>query len=345
MASVSTPPPTEAATQHLYQLATGYIVSSALYPVLKLKVADHMASGPCTSAALAQATGANRDALYRVMRMLASVGVFDETEPHLFALTPVGTLLRSDVPGSVHDLALWLCDPFHFQTYGELLHSLTTGKPSADKVVGMPVFEYLPRDPELSERFNNAMTGFSAAVIPGVLKAYDFSGIHVMCDVAGGHGEILVSILRQYPKMRGVLFDLEHVITGAIPRIQSMGLAKRCQTASGDFFKAVPAGADAYIMKHIIHDWDDDRAAAILTNIREALQGKPNGRLLLIEAVIQPGNQPDLMKLIDIEMLLIPGGRERSADEFAALFSRAGFELTRIVPTESPLAVVEARVR
>jgi O-methyltransferase domain/Dimerisation domain len=334
-----------AAMQQAFQLITGYMASAALHPILKLGVPDLLAKGPRPVAELAQATGAHEDTLYRVLRTLASVGLFDEVAPHRFGLTAAGEFLRSDVPGSVRDLGVFICDPFHFRMYAELMHSLMTGKSAAEKFLGMPMFEYLPRDPELSESFNRAMTGFSAAVIPAVLKTYDFSGIDVLVDVAGGHGEVLGSILRQYPKMRGVLADLDHVIAGAVPHLEQMGVKGRCETVAIDFFKSVPAGGDAYIMKHIIHDWDDERAAVLLGNIRRQLQGKPNGRLLLIEAVIQPGNQPDIMKLIDMEMLAAPGGRERTADEFKALFARSGFELTRVVPNESPLALIEARPR
>ena len=169
--------------------------------------------------------------------------------------------------------------------------------------------------------------------------------IRVLVDVAGGHGRVLTSILQRYPAMRGVLFDQEHVIAGSGPLIADSGVADRCTAVSGDFFSAVPAGGDAYIMKHIIHDWDDDRSLTILRNIHRVLAGVSNGRVLLLESVVQPGNVPDFGKLIDMEMLLIPGGRERTADEFAALFARAGFEMTRIVPTASPLSVIEAVAR
>jgi len=334
-----------AAMQLVLQVVTGYMASAVLHPILKLGVPDLLAKGPRTVAELAQATGAHEDTLYRVMRTLSGVGLFEEAAPHRFALTAAGAFLRSDVPGSVRDLAVFICDPFHFRMYAEMMHSVMTGKSAAEKFLGMPMFEYLPRDPELSESFNRAMTGFSAAVIPAVLKTFDFSGIDVLVDVAGGHGEVLGSILKQHPQMRGVLFDLDHVIAGAVPHLQQMGVKARCDAVAGNFFTSVPAGGDAYIMKHIIHDWDDDRASALLGNIRRALDGKPNGRVLLIEAVIQPGNEPDVMKMIDMEMLAAPGGRERTVDEFKALFARSGFELTRIVPNESPLALIEARVR
>jgi hypothetical protein len=205
----------------------------------------------------------------------------------------------------------------------------------------MPVFEYLSREHELSEIFNNAMTNFSAAIAPAVVKAYDFSGIRTLVDIAGGHGETLVSILKQYPAMQGILFDLDHVIAGAVPRLEALGLKDRVRTVSGDFFKEVPKG-DAYVMQHIIHDWDDERATVILKNIHRALSGTPNGRVIVLDAVLQPGNEPDLGKLIDLEMLMMPGGRERSAEEFKALFAGAGFEVTRIIPTESPVGIVEA---
>jgi hypothetical protein len=337
------PPQTDPA-QIVFQVATGHIVSAALQTAVKLRIADHLAHGPRPVAELAATTAVKEDPLYRVLRALASVGVFEEVESRTFALTPVSELLRSGRPG-LYDMALWISSPFHFRVYANALHSVRTGEPAADTTVGMPVFEYFTRDHELSEIFNNAMTAFSAAVIPAALETYDFSGIEVLVDVAGGHGAVLTSILQKYPNMRGILMDVDHVIAGARPKIEAMGLRGRCEAVVGDFFKAVPEGGDAYIMKHIIHDWDDERASVILKNIHKALKGNPAGKVILLEAVIQPGNAPDLGKLIDIEMLLMPGGRERTADEFAALLEKSGYEMTRIVPTQSPLCVIEARPR
>lgn len=319
------------------------MVSAALGVAMRLGIADQLSAGPQPAADLARATGANEEALYRILRALAMVGLFTEPSPRTFALTPAGSLLQTGVPGSLRDMILWLCDEFHFRVYAEIDHSVRTGETLEAKVLGMPVFEYVQRHPELSARFNNAMTNFSAGVAPAALQVYDFSGIDVLVDVAGGHGMILASILRKYPQMRGILFDLDHVIAGAT-MLDTMGVRDRCQTVAGDFFKEVPAGGDAYIMKHIIHDWDDQRASAILKNVRVALEGQPHGRLILLEAVIKPGNEPDLAKLIDLEMLLLPGGKERTADDFSALFARSGFELTRIVPTQSPLCVIEGRI-
>jgi hypothetical protein len=331
----------EQAAQLIFQLGTGYIASSALYVVARLNIADKLAKGPRTAAALAADAGVREDGLFRVLRALASLGVFVETEPRTFALTPAAELLRTDRPGSIHPMALWIADPFHLRVYAELMHSIETGDPAADKVVGKPVFEHLAEDRELSAAFNNAMTSFSGAVAPAAVKAYDFSGITTLVDVAGGHGEVLMTVLRANPQMRGVLFDIEHVIAGAKLRIAAAGLSQRIETATGDFFENVPAG-DGYIMKHIIHDWDDERAATILKNIRRSITGT-GGRLILLETVLQPGNQPDLGKLIDLEMMVMPGGRERSAEEFRALLAKGGFTLSKIVPTESPLALIEAR--
>ena len=337
-------PPEVQAVQQLFQIATGYMASSALQTALKLQIPDRVAAGKRSVAELAQDAGVDEDALYRVLRALASLGVFDEQEPRTFDLTLIGRMLQKGQAG-FYDMGLWITSPFHFRVYAEMLHAVTTGMPAAEKVTGMPVFEYFakPENKALSEIFNNAMTGFSADVAPAALDAYDFSGIDVLVDVAGGHGKVLTSILARYPGMRGVLFDLPHVIAGAAPIIEAAGVKDRCSTASGDFFKEVPEGS-AYIMKHIIHDWDDERARTILRNIRAKLQGKPNGKLLLLEAVLKPGNDPDLGKLIDLEMLMMPGGRERSESEFRTLLASAGFELTRVVPTRSPLSVIEARV-
>lgn len=336
-------PPSQAAAQLLMQIGTGHFVAGALQVVVRLGIPARIADGALTAGELATATGVQEEALYRVLRALASVGLFEETAPRRFKLTEAGQALRPDVPGNMHDMALWVTSPFHFRVYAEMMHSVRTGQPAAEKVIGMPVFEYFPRDPELSEIFNNAMTTFSNQVIPAALEAYDFSGIDLLVDVAGGHGAVLGAILQKYPKMRGVLLDLEHVIAGAGQRIAAADLSDRIQTEVGNFFTKVTPGADAYIMKHIIHDWDDDRALRILENIRRAM-GAKRGRVILLESVIPPGNTPDLGKIIDLEMLMMPGGKERTAEEFEKLFARAGFELTKVVPTRSPLSVIEARL-
>ena len=332
--------PTPEAIQHVFQLMTGHIVASCVNIAARLGIADRLATGPHTAADLARECGVNEDALYRVLRALAALGVFQEASPRTFALNPEGAALMD---GPVRWMALWIAGEFNFRVYANAMHSVQTGESAVPKTTGFGAFESFARDAELSKIFNDAMTGFSATVIPAVLEAYDFSGIRTLVDVAGGHGGVLTAILQKYPSMQGIVFDLDHVVEGAQPRIASLGLSSRCTTACGDFFRAVPSGGDAYIMKHIIHDWDDEKAAAILRNIRAVLP--ESGRVILLEAVVQPGSAQDFAKIIDIEMLVMPAGRERTAEEFRALFEKAGFELTRIVPTKSPLSVIEARPR
>jgi hypothetical protein len=344
MSSVESPslPPEAAAAQLVFQLATGHILASAIRSVLIFGIPDRLAGGPRPVSDLAREAGASEDGLYRVMRALASVGVFEETAPRTFGLTLASRMLTSG-PGTLHGLARWICDGAPMRAHAEMEYSVRTGKPAAEKVFGMPVFEYFAAHPDVSEIFNNGMTSFSAAVIPAVLEAYDFRGIRTLADIAGGHGRVLMSVLEKYPDMRGILVDLPHVIEGAKPQIAAARLAGRCEAVAGDFFTEVPA-ADAYIMKHIIHDWDDERCGVILGNIRRRLQGEKDGRVILLETVIPAGPAPDLGKVVDLEMLVMAGGRERTADEFTALFARNGFALTRIVPTASALSVIEARV-
>jgi len=323
--------------QQLLQLAFGYSISISINVVARLKIADLLKDGARPVRELAVATGVQEDALYRMMRALASFGVFVETGPRTFALTPMAEPLRAGNP--LHDLIVWICDPFHFRIYADTMHSVETGRPCADRVLGKPLFDYFPSDREESEVFNAAMISMTAMVIPAVLEAYDFSLIGTIVDVAGGHGSVLTAILEKHPQMRGVLFDLEHVVAGAKPRLERLKLTDRVQLTSGDFFQSVPAGCDAYVMKHIIHDWDEARALTILRNCRKA---SPRAKVILLEAVLPPGNDPDFGKLLDLEMLTLPGGRERTEDEFRSLFAQAGYRLARVVPTKSPLSVVEA---
>jgi hypothetical protein len=330
--------------QHLLQISFGYIISSALWVAAELGVADLLQAGPAPVANLAVKTESDEDALYRVLRLLAMVGVFAETQSRHFALTPAAELLRSGAASSLRDTVIWLADPFHFEVAADLLHSVRTGQPTIEHLKGKPAFEYFPTDRVENERFNNAMTDLSALAIPSVLEVYDFSAFSMVVDVAGGHGYLLCEILRTNPGTQGVLFDLEHVLSGGQQRISELGLAQRCRTVVGDFFKAVPEGGDLYIMKSIIHDWDDERALVILGNCRHALGAKRNGKLVLLEMVVPLGNQPHPVKVIDIEMLFFPGGRERTEREYRELLAQGGFRLTRIIPTKSPFSVIEAEV-
>ncbi len=325
----------------LMQLATGYMASAALYAATKLGIPDILKSGPKPVSEIARACAANEDAVFRVMRALASAGVFDEIAPRTFALTADGELLISDRPDSLRPMVLWLDDKFHFDTYPELPYAMKTGQTVVEKVFGETCFGYFEKNPDESKVFNEAMTGFSRMFMPAVLDAYDFSWLNgkTLVDVGGGHGYLMTSILKKYPEIHGVVSDLEHVVAGASEMIRNAGVESRCTTHCGNFFESVPP-ADAYIMKHIIHDWDDEKSTTILKNCARAGRGKT--RVLLTESVVAPGNEPHFAKWLDLEMLLLPGGKERTEADFAKLFEGAGFKLNRVVPTKGALYVIEA---
>lgn len=325
-------------------MSMGYMVSSALYAVAQARIPDLMAGGPKGTAEMAEASGTSEDALYRILRALASIGVFRETAPRTFALTSVGEYLRSDREDSFRDMIMWIADPFHFRTYPEMPHALKTGATVVEKVTGHSCFGYFEKDKDLSAVFNAAMTMFSRMLGPAVLEAYDFSWLDgkTLVDIGGGHGRLLSQILKKYPGIHGAVFDLEHVVAGSEERIREDGLAGRCDAVPGDFFESVPA-AEAYIMKHILHDWNDEQALKILRNCHRA--GKGQAKVILVETVLAPGNEPHVAKWLDLEMLMLPGGRERTEEDFAKLFERGGFTLQRVVPTKSPVSVLEATKR
>jgi len=322
------------------QLCMGYMPAACTYIAAKLGIADLVANGPKTAAELAAASGVKEDGLYRVLRSIASVGVFREVEARKFANTPLSETLRSDAPSSARDTILFLGDPLHFRTFAELMHSVETGGTAFKKVTGMEPFDFFRHNDEENRVFNAAMTSISAHSIPPAVAAYDFGESGTLADIGGGHGMLLALILQKHQGLRGIVFDLPNVIVGAKPRIESLGLGGRCEIISGDFFEAVPA-ADSYVMKSIIHDWADDRAIAILRNCAKAMRGG-NGKVLLLEQVIGKPNEPSLAKWIDMEMLAMAGGRERTEAEYADLCAKAGLQLARVVPTPAPFSVIEA---
>ncbi|MBV9866355.1 MAG: methyltransferase domain-containing protein [Abitibacteriaceae bacterium] len=331
----SVPPPVV-----LLQMATGYWVTQSIAVAAQLSIADHIKETPKTAVELAEATGTHAPSLYRLLRFLASTGIFVEDENGRFALTPVAELLRSDVPGSMRDFTILMGHETHWNAWGNFMHSIQTGEPAFDNVFGMGFFEYCPLHPDASEVFNRAMTSLATQTHAAAAAAYDFSGINTLMDVGGGHGALLSSILKSNPHMRGIVFDLAHVVAGAPKTFEQWGVADRCRTEGGDFFEAMPAGADACILSMVIHDWSDDLSLKILQNCHRALP--ENGKLLLIETVVPEGNTPSASKGLDLNMLVMTnGGRERTAEEFDALFRKAGFELTRILPTQSPMSVIE----
>jgi hypothetical protein len=333
----------EASThRQLDQMITGYWISQAIYAAAKFGIADHLKDGPKTAAELANASSTNADALYRLLRALASVGIFAEDESRRFSLTTLAEPLRSDVPGSKRALALMSGDE-QFRTWAEIDYSVRTGKIAFDKVFGEPIFDFLGKHPEKARIFDAAMVGIHGRESSAVLDAYDFSGIGILADIGGGNGSQVTEILTKYPEMKGVLFDLPHVIERAKGRIQASGLQDRCKLVPGSFFDAVPPGAGAYVLRHIIHDWDEEKCLTILRNCHRAMS--PGSKLLLIESVIPSGNEPFSGKFLDLVMLLIPGGKERTEAEYRSLFEQAGFELAQIVPTGTEVSILEGRKR
>jgi hypothetical protein len=323
----------------LDKMITGYWISQAIYAAAKFGIADHLKEGPRSVEKLASLSSTHPDALYRLLRALASVEIFAETEPRVFALTPLAELLRSDVPGSKRALALMSGDE-QFQSWSAIDYSIQTGKIAFDKVFGQPIFEYLAAHPEKARIFDAAMVGIHGRESDLITKAYDFRQVKTVADLGGGNGSQLIQILQRDPHLQGILFDLPHVIERARQAIDAAKLIDRCQLVAGSFFESIPEGADLYLMRHIIHDWDDEKSLCILRNCHRAMT--PSAKLHLIESVIPPGNAPFGGKLLDLVMLLIPGGKERTEVEYRQLLGKAKFQLERVIPTDSEISIVEA---
>jgi hypothetical protein len=321
------------------QLVTGYWVSQGLYVAARLGIVEHLKSGPKSSEELAAECEAHAPSLYRLLRMLANCGVFTQDAQGKFSVTPVGQLLQEG-PGSFRAMTIHLGEKPTWQAWGNLLDSVRTGETAFPLTHGKEVFPYYAEHPESNEPFNQAMTEYSAAVVAAVMRAYDFSRYSRFVDIGGGHGFLLSAILKANPKATGVLFDIPPTAEEAKAGIEAQGLATRCDVVSGNFFESVPEGGDAYVMKNIIHDWDDERSITILKHINKAIVR--DGRVFLIEAVVPEGNTPDFSTLGDIHMMVMTGGCERTAAEYSALFQKSGFGLVRVVRTESAFSVVEA---
>ena len=295
----------------LLQMMTGYWVSQAICVAARLGIADLLVGDPMSCGDLAAATHSHAPSLQRVLRALASVGVFTETAPGHFALTPTAALLRTEMPDSMRALALVYGDEA-YRAWGDLLHSVQTGQPAFEHHFGMGPFEYYAQHPEADQVFNQAMIGYTGRVASALVATYDFSPFGTVVDVGGGYGTILAAILQRNPAAQGVLFDQPHVVTGAEGLLTSAGVADRCVRIGGDFFEAVPAGGDAYVLSQILHDWDDERCVAILRQCRRVMP--EHGRLLVVEIVLPPGQEPSFGKWLDLHMLAITGqGVEKPA--------------------------------
>ena len=323
----------------LIQMCVASWVSAVVYAAARIGLADQLANEPRSSAELAGPMRMHQPSLHRLMRTLAGLGILTERDAQRFALTPLGEALKTGAPGSARSTLIAFGGTF-WHGWEEIVYSLETGKTGFEKAHGMPLFEYLRQHPAEASHFSAAMVGFHGDEPPAVAEAYDFSRFTKVVDVGGATGNLLAAILSRHAGPQGVLFDRPHVVTDAPALLKSRGVEGRVTIEAGDFFETVPAGGDAYLLSHIIHDWNDDRCLAILGHCRKAM--KPDSRLLLVETVLPAGDAPHPGKVLDMVMLVFPGGQERTEAEFAALLGRAGFRLSRVVPTASAVGVVEA---
>lgn len=327
-------------SQQMAHYITGSWVSQMVYVTAKLKLADLIAQEPRTPEEIAGLTDTQPEPMSRLLRALASVGVFRADENGRYESTPLAETLRSDVTGSQWALAIMMGEE-HFLCWHELLYSLQTGKKSFDKLYGKPIFEYLGENPEAAEIFDAAMTSVHGRESLPMAQAYDFNRFGTIVDIGGGNGSLLSTILREHPGVQGIVFDLPSVVARTEASIAQSGLADRLTLQTGSFFESVPSGADCYLMRHIIHDWTDEECGVILKNCHAAMSDEAT--LLIAESVIPAGNEPFFGKLLDLTMLLLPGGKERTADEYRALLAANGFEMTGIIPTATEVSFVEAR--
>ncbi len=323
--------------QMLDRMIVASWMTQAIYVAAEIGVADLLAAGPRTAREMTRESGLDADSLYRVLRALASVDIFREDQEGRFSLTPLGTLLGSGVPGSKRSLARMAGVEF-YRSWGGLLSSVETSSAAFDKEFGKPFFQYMSENPDRWRIYDDAMTGIHDAETIPVLEAYDFAPFRTIVDVGGGNGLALAAILGRHPEARGILFDLPRVAERAREATATRGVSDRLTFAGGDFFDSVPPNGDAYLLRHVLHDWQDSEAIGILRNCRDAM--RPEGRVLVVETVIPPGNGPCFGKWLDL-MMLVVGGRERTEDQYRELFSEAGLLLTRIVPTTHEVSVIE----
>jgi hypothetical protein len=324
----------------LIEMGTAYWVSKVVYAAAKLGLADRLDGTPKSAAELAPLVGAHTPSLHRFMRTLAGLGLLAEGEAQRFSLTSLGAALKAGTPGHARSSILALGSPWFAAAFDNITHSLETGETGFEKARGMPMFEYLARHPEDASLFSETMVGFHGQEPPAVAEAYDFSGFDTVVDVGGATGNLLAAILTSHTGPRGILFDRPYVVAGAPALLQERGVAERVSIRSGDFFESVPEGGDAYVLSHVIHDWSEDQCSTILENCRKAMG--PNSRLLLVEMVLPAGDAPHPGKMLDMVMLVLPGGQERTEAEYAELLGKTGFRLARVIPTASAVSIVEA---
>jgi hypothetical protein len=322
----------------LLRLINGYWVSQAISVAASLQIADLLKDGPRTIEDLAVATGTNQLSLFRLLRALAAVRVLEEHPDKRFSLAPMGEFLRSDLPNSRRAWAELIGRPYVRDSWGALAHTVRTGDTAFRHLYGSGIWEWRSKKPDERAIFDTAMSGMSRIAAHAVLDAYDFSAHACVVDVGGGQGALLAEILSRHSRLTGILFDLPSVVAGSQPVLEAAGVTGRCQVVAGDVFTAVPEGADAYIVKSVLMDEDDENAVRLLETCRKAM--KPCARLLVIERLLGEANEAPEAKFSDLTMMLITGGRERVASEFETLFSTAGLSLERVIPTRSPFSII-----
>lgn len=328
----------ETPSDTLYRMSIGFRDTQALYVVAKLGVADLLVKGPLESDKIAKELGVNPRALFRVLRATANQGVFTQDKSDRFGLTPISQHLRSDTPDSMRYMVINYGER-QYQAAGQLIHTVKTGETAFDKVYGKPLFDYLSEDAEANRTFNLFMAQSHRRV--GVdLGFYDFGDKRLVVDVGGGRGHLMARVLRQYPKLKGILFDLPQGVSQAPKYLEEQGVQDRCQVVSGSFFESVPTGGDVYILSRVLHDWPDEKVTLILANCRKAM--KSGGVMLVMDAVIPEGDVPHLGKLTDLQMLFLTGGVERTEKEWRRLLELSGFKLDRVTRTGVQFDVIEA---
>jgi hypothetical protein len=331
MQSSNLPPQTQ-----LMQFILGKWISKPIYVAAELGIADMLADGPQSIEALAEMSQSHAPTLYRVLRALAAVGIFSETDDKCFELTPMAECLKT---GVMRSIALMFHADWHDRAWDNLLYGVKTGKPPFDKAHGKPAFEWFESHPHAARIYNEANALKAMNSHRAVVDVYDFSDIETLTDVGGGYGSLIAEILLVYPMLRGVVAELPNVVPAARDQIMARDLDKRCNVIECDFFREIPAGGDAYLMSNILHDWKDDHCLKILRNCRRAM--KPGSKLLIVETIIPQGNAFSIGKLLDLEVFVMGGGCERTEDEFRCLLEECGFKHLRIIPTEEGISVIE----
>ena len=338
MSSASMPVPSP--QDQLVMMALGFAMPCMLRVAAQLSLADQLADGPKSAEELAAATSTHAHSLYRLLRTLACHGIFIEDDAKHFANTPLSEPLRSNIPGSVRSTILTFTGEIGLGAWWKLLYSVQTGKPSFDLQFGLPIFDYLTANPDQASMFTETMIGIHGPETPAVAAAYDFKAFAHIADIGGASGKLLTSALASAPDSRGTLFDLPHNEANALAFVAAKGMSDRVEFVGGSFFESVPAGADLYMMSHIIHDWTEEQCLTILANCHRAMPD--HARLLIIEMVLAEGNAFHFGKVSDIMMLAVPGGEERTESQYAELLAKANFKLTRVIPTDSNMSIVEA---